>query len=62
MPIDIQASEKETQKWIDRNKHRMLSGNKFSTIEKFNQEREKGTAQKLLQVLSKKIAETTHVL
>lgn len=62
MPIDIQASEKETQEWIDRNKHRMLSGNKFSTIEKFNQEREKGTAQKLLQVLSKKIAETTHVL
>lgn len=60
--VDIQANDKETQVWIDKNKCKMQSGNKFSTIEKFNQEREKGTALKFLQEVSKNITETTHIL
>ena len=62
IPVDIQANDKETQVWIDKNKCKMQSGNKFSTIEKFNQEREKGTALKFLQEVSKNITETTHIL
>ena len=63
MQMDLNASDEEIATWIENNKSKMIPGNKFSTVDSFKKELEKGNAQAFLQIFSSsRIVETNHVL